>query len=444
VLYGPGRIEAQGAPLDSEASLVDVYPTVAELLKTELKPRTGAVLADALSAEAPDGPPELILTIMWDGVGRNMLERWPNRWPHLARLERDGTSYLGGTVGSSPSITPATHATLGTGAYPQDHRVTAIEYRVSDTKVRTALAGRDPRDLRLSTYADQFDKLTGNAAKVGALVWRDWHMPMMGHGAMTKGGDRDQLAVIGEDGKVTGNPAFYVTPPYLKDSQGNFEDHVAELDRADGSADGKWRGHDIVGAFEDNPAYVRYQGDLALKMLRGGGYGRDEVPDLFFANFKQTDIAGHQYTLDSKEVRDVLGEQDEQLGRIVDYLDRSAIDYVLIVSADHGHTPDPSNSGGWPINPGEFKTDANRFFKIRGDDKLFESTTAVGPFLDYEVADRYGVTARQVARFFERYTIRDNWPDDEALPKQFRDRADERVIEAAWAKEDFDEVASCL
>lgn len=442
VLYGP-RIAAQGARLESPASIVDVYPTLAELLGVTFKQRTGEVLSDALATTALDGAPKLIVTFMWDGVGRNMLARWPDRWPNLARLEAEGTSYAGATVGSSPSITPATHASLATGAYPRHHKVTAIDYRISATEVRTAFAHSDPKDLKLTTYADQFDKLVNNKAVVGLLAWRDWHIPMLGHGAFTSGGDHDQLALIGETGKVKGNPDYYSTPDYMKGHEDLFSSHVDELDRADGQADGKWRGHDIVGAYEDNPAYVRFQGDLALRMLRKGRYGANSVPDMFFANFKQTDIAGHQYTIDSPEVADVLFEQDRQLGRILRYLDREVGDYVLVLSADHGHTPDPLITSAWPIDPSEFRSDAYRYFKVPSKEKLFESTTAAGPFLNRAVATRYGVTARQLARFMERYTIRDNWPGDDPLPAGYRDRGDEPVLDAAWAAEDLDEVVAC-
>jgi arylsulfatase A-like enzyme len=444
VLYGPGRIAVSGGtPVEREASIVDVYPTVAELVGLGLKARTGTPLTEALTANRPEGPPKLVVTVMWDGVGRNMLERWPGRWPQLARLARLGTSYSNATVGSSPSITPATHASLGTGAYPRSHGVTAIEYRTRGGEVRGVFEGRDPRDLKLTTYADQIDKLLDNEPRVGALVWRETHMPMMGHGSFTEGGDRDELALIGADGEVDGNPRYYRTPSYLKGLESIFDAHVEELDRADGEVDGQWRGHDIVDAFEDNPAYVRYQGDIAMRMLRKGGYGRDEVTDLFFANFKQTDIAGHHYTIDSKEVADVLEEQDQQLGRILEWLDRVVDDYVVVLSADHGHTPDPRSTNAWPISPGKFTSDAYRYFGIPSTEELF-LTTAVGPFIDPEVAAEYDVTARQLARFAERYTIRDNWPADEALPEGYRNRGDERVLAAAWAKEDFPEVVACV
>ena len=126
VLYGPDHITTAG-PLDTFATLADVYPTVGALTGVELPARDGRVLSEAIVRGAD--PPSLVVTVVWDGVGRNVLEHWDGRWPNLERLERQGASFVRATVGSSPSITPATHATLGTGSFPADHSVTAIEYR---------------------------------------------------------------------------------------------------------------------------------------------------------------------------------------------------------------------------------------------------------------------------------------------------------------------------
>ncbi len=441
VLYGPGRIAAAGS-IDDDAHITDVYPTIDEILTADLRERRGLLLDEALVPERTTTDPKLIVSIMWDGVGRNMLERWPDRWPNLARLETEGTSYITAEVGSSPSITPASHASLGTGSYPNEHGVTAIDYRVDKDTVRTAFAYSDPKDLKLTTYADQIDKFYGNRSKVGLIGWRDWHVPMLGHGAMTPGGDKDELALIGETGRVTGNRDFYRTPSYLKHHEELLLTYASQLDREDGEVDFQWRGHDIMGAYDDNPAFVRYQGDLAMKMLKRGAYGLDDVPDLWFANFKMTDIAAHQYALDSLEVAEDLEVQDEQLGRILDYLDRKVKDYVVILTADHGHTPKASTTGGWPISPSEARDDIFRAFDVPMDAALFASTTAVGLFLNRDVAKEHGVTPRELAGFLEDYTIRQNWPDGEgSIPDGYRGSA--RVFSAAWAAADFEEIMSC-
>ena len=189
VFYGPETIKAQGQPLRENASIVDVYPTVGELADVSLPPRDGRVLDGAIDDDRSESP-KLILTIMWDGVGRNVLERWPEAWPTLRRMEREGTSYLNAVVGSSPSITPATHSSLGTGAYPRRHGVTAIEYRDDAGNVNTAFAKRDPSGLDLTTFADEIDRELGNEPLAGLIGWRSWHQGMLGHGDMTPGGGR--------------------------------------------------------------------------------------------------------------------------------------------------------------------------------------------------------------------------------------------------------------
>jgi hypothetical protein len=71
-----------------------------------------------------------------------------------------------------------------------------------------------------------------------------------------------------------------------------------------------------------------------------------------------------------------------------------------------------------------------------------QQRSAVGLFLDPEVADDLSVTADDVARFLDRYTIADNWPDQE-LPTAFLERGGERVFEAVFPSEDLPEILDC-
>lgn len=436
VLYGPGVIEDKGR-VGGAATLADVFPTAGALTGVDLPERDGRVLDEALGDA---DPPKLIVTIMWDGVGRNVLERWPDRWPNLARMEREGTSYLAATVGSSPSITPATHSTLGAGVFPRTHGVTAINLRTDNGGVRTAFNQRDPADLKVTTFADEIDLALGNAPLVGMLAWKSWHIGMMSHGTQTPGGDADQLAIIGSDERITGNPLFYSAPDYLEQFPG-LEEHAAELDLEDGEADGNWRGHEIM-ELHDNPAWVEWETDALLAMLEREGYGADDVPDLFFTNYKMADIVGHQYTMDSPEMGEVLEAEDEALGRLLEWLDENVGDYAVILSADHGHTPSPERSGAWPLLQGQIQEDIDAHFDVPKGQSLVESPNPVGPFLDRAVMDELGVTGAEVAEFLNGYTIRDNWGGDE-LPEGYEDRGDENIIAAAWSRRQYGEVMRC-
>src|SRR5688572_2723136 len=95
VLYGPPHVNAAGI-VEGEVSITDVYPTVGHMTGVDLPARTGKLLRDAVTQKGTR--PKLIVTIVWDGVGRNVLERWPGRWPVLERLEREGTSYIDAVV----------------------------------------------------------------------------------------------------------------------------------------------------------------------------------------------------------------------------------------------------------------------------------------------------------------------------------------------------------
>ena len=439
VLYGPGYIEPTGSVV-TEATLADVYPSASALLDANLPPRTGRPLTKAL-VDAPS-PPKLIVTVMWDGVGRNVLERWPDRWPTLARLEREGISYYEATVGSSPSITPSAHSTLGTGAFPDEHGVTGIEFRTDEGAMTTSFRDREPKQLLLTTFADEYDLAVGNASKVGLLGWREWHLGMLGHGTATPGGDRDEVALIGPDGKVIGNPAYYSTPGDLKNQEEVLEGFLDEADRSDGQADGAWRGHELY-EYEDNPGWVRYQSYLLQRMIERGEYGADEVPDLLFTNFKMTDIAGHQYTMDSTEMAENLEAQDDALAALVEQLDTEVGDYALILSADHGHTPSEQRSGAWAIQPGEFRADIDRHFEVTDGSSLVLTVSAVGPFLDRDVMAELDVTASEIAEFLNGYTIRDNWPSDEDLPSAFTERGPEQVLSAAFPPGDLPAIQRC-
>lgn len=437
VLYGPGVV-ADAGRVKGGATLADVFSTAGALTGVDLPEREGRLLDEAIAGSA--APPKLIVTIMWDGVGRNVLERWPGRWPNLARMERGGTSYVEASVGSSPSITPATHSTLGTGVFPRTHGVTAINIRTDNGGVRTAFNQRDPGDLRVTTFADEIDLALGNEPLVGMLAWKSWHMGMMGHGTMTPGGDADQLAIIGGDERITGNPLYYSAPEYLEHFPG-LEEHAEQLDLEDGEADGKWRGHGILD-LHDNPAWVDFETDAILAMLEGEGYGADDVPDFFFTNYKPTDIVGHQYTMDSPEMGDVLEAQDAALGRLLDWLDANVGHYAVILSADHGHTPSPERSGAWPLLQGQLQEDIDAHFEVPEGKSLVEHANPVGPFLDKEVMDELGVTGAEVAEFLNGYRIRDNWGGDE-LPEGYEDRGDENVLAASWSRRQYADVMRC-
>jgi predicted AlkP superfamily pyrophosphatase or phosphodiesterase len=437
VLYGPGFIAPSGE-IEDQASITDVFPTVGELVDVDLPQREGDVLEQALVAT--DDIPQLIVVVVWDGAGRNVLERWPDQWPNLARLTTKGTSYVNATVGSSPSITPATHSSLGTGVFPRTHRVTGIEYRNDNGEIAEAFFRKDPTELLPTTFADLVDTAYGNESLVGMLASHSWHLGMLGHGSAIEGGDHDQAAFLSREGLEADAGEFFEAPTRLNDFV-DLDQHVEDVDQSDGELDGEWLGQEITDP-RQTPAHVFFQAEFVQEMISREGYGQDEVPDLFFVNFKTIDTIGHSETMDSPQMREVVGAEDRVLGELVAQLDSEVGDYVLMLTADHGHTPSPERSGGWPIANGELIRDLDAHFDVGEGKSLVEESVAVGLFLDPVVVEDTGVTHTQIADFLDDYTIADNWQDPE-LPTAYRTRANERVFSAVFPNDELKTVVEC-
>lgn len=438
VLYGPDFINPQPEPVTRPVTIADFFPTVGRLVGADLPERDGEVLEESLAGTP--GVPKVVVVVVWDGVGRNVLNRWPDAWPRLAQLESEGTSYLDATVGSSPSITPATHSTLGTGTFPETHGVTGIEFRKKDRTMGSAFSGSDTSQLRRDTFADILDQEWDNESKVGLIGSVSWHLGMMGHGTITPGGDADQVVYIGKETLKVKELESYATtsaPLPLPD----MDELIEELDLEDGRLDNKWLEREIDDP-RKTPALVRFQTEIVLSMLEQEGYGADDVPDFFFVNFKTGDTIGHQYSMDAPEMEEVLRAEDEGLAAIIDYLESEVGEYVLLLTADHGHTPSWESSGGWPIDNTELILDIDREFGTPEGESLVEDRVAVGFFMNQDVMEEADVTLEEVASWMDGYTLQENWPEEE-LPEEFAGRGEERLFEAVFPTDEIPNLASC-
>lgn len=440
ILYGPGHIES-GVTSARSVTMADVAPTLARLLDFEEFPRRdGEPFHEAL-VETTSEPPRLIVTVVWDGAGTNVLRRWPDAWPYLKRLARRGTSFSRATVGSSPSVTPAVHATLGTGSFPAAHAIPDVKVRAGSRVVDPWEAG-SPRLLRQRTLADLWDEANEDEAEIGVMAHDFWHVGMIGHGSQ-HGGDRD-VAVLDDletATEFTTNDGFYRLPEYVLGVP-ELDEAIQEVDRMDGSADGYWLGNPLNaldGAIRGTPAWPIVQTDKIMQILEREGFGADEVTDLFFTNYKSTDLAGHAWNMEEPEVRDVLRQQDRELRRLVEGLDAlvGPRGYVLLLTSDHGMAPYPEVRGGWPINITEITKDIEAAFG-----KVVLSNRGFQVILDRKTLKREGHSIGDVASFLRNYTVADNTTSTSAgKPDGVQDN--DRVFLTALTPDELAAAAQC-
>lgn len=448
VLYGPGFIK-RGVSSKRTTTVADLVPTYAELLDFELPEKVdGRPLSEALLPEGKrNGIPKLIVTVVWDGGGDNVLEQWPDSWPELGEVITAGASYTDASVGSSPSITPSIHATIGTGNFPKRHGLSDTRMRIGKKTV-DAYEDASPRFLRAPTLADLWDQANSNVPLVGMLARDNWHLGMIGHGAQLEGGDLD-IAVMDDFARVEfrTSPEYYRLPEYMLGNAG-LQEAIDLVDQRDGQSDQRWLGNPlsaIDGKIRFTPAWSIYQTEKMKELLVNEGFGQDEVADLFFVNYKSTDLVGHEYNMLEPEEKEALEEQDRQLQEIVRFLDQNVgrKDYVLGVTADHGMTPFPEDTGGWNIIMTETSADLEeRFDKETPDTPLILSNRGYQIMLNKKEMKLNDVQPEEVARFLREYTIGDNAPTTQSLGK-FSERTDERVFLTALTPDELKAAVEC-
>ena len=443
VFYGPGHI-SEGVTIDrGKSTLADLAPTVANLLRAPFpSDRPGQVIEGVASADPADALPRLVLQVVWDGGGWDVLETWPEAWPNLKRMMENGSSVIGTEVGSSPSVTPPIHTTMGTGAFPNGHGITNIPIRRGG-EIGLAFPGGSPENLELQTLADIFDAANGNLPKVGMMAYRFFHLGMMGHGAYLPKGDKD-IAVIAysEPGALRTNEDFYRLPGYLQ-RVGGLRRDIEITDASDGQRDGRWQGKrlSLLRIQRHSPAWVRYQTRLLETLIREEGFGRDEMTDLLYVNFKQIDAVGHWWNMLSPATENVLRATDDALGRLEAFLDGTVGRgrWVIVLTADHGQVPGPTEMKIWPIDMKEMAADVAAGFGLAREE-LVRMTEPTGFFLNESTMAAASITPEQIAESILDYQVRDNADE---LPRAFNGQADRYLFAAAIPAAELPAVLDC-
>ena len=415
--YGPGVVRAQGE-VGRPVTVAGIAPTAAQMMRFDgFRAPDGQPMTEALLPEAERDVPKLLVTMVWDAGGINVLEEHPNAWPFTRSLIPKGTWYTDATVGSSPTSTAQIHATIGTGAFPLHHGIVGHNMLVAGRI--TGPWNQGPSFLIEPTFADIYDRALDNEPVVGIVGTVDIHFGMIGHGAFFSGGDRDialTRSVIGgetltDEGFEWNLPEreahYYQLAGYANDV-GGFERDKEAIDRADGQLDGKWRDNDIEELLQgfDTPARTPYQQRVVERVVRQEGFGDDDVPDLLYLNFKEIDYVSHVWSMNSPEMLDAVVAQDQAMKRLVSFLDREVGrgEWAMVLTADHASMPDPAVSGGYQISTGPMQEMINERFGAPGGPDIVELMQPTQAFLNIEELEANGHTVDDVARFMMTFT----------------------------------------
>jgi hypothetical protein len=428
--YGPDHVPAVGE-VGRPVTVADIAPTFARLLGYDFDTPDGDPLDEAI--EEGQQPPKLIVLMVWDGGGRNVLAEHPDAWRRFRRLIPQGAWFENATVGSSPSVTPATHATMGTGVFPRTHGALDLRIRDGDHLVGPILGG--PRYLLAPSLADEYDRDLGNRPVIG-FVATEPALGMLGHGSYTEGGDKD--LALGQREGVWGltpeNQEYFDYRPSLTEVPG-LDEAVRRLDLQDGRLDGRWLGEAVLELPADilhTPAYAEYQTAVLRNVIREEGFGGDDVPDLLFTNYKQIDRVGHRWPFPSPQMEAVVASSAREFINLTEMLDEEVGrgEWVMALTADHGSTPSAATTGAYAIDQLALNDDVNAAFDTDGDDvPVLQSFRVTQLWINLAELEENGHTLGEVADFIMDYTPSDNAADLSAVRPNLQD---ERLFRAAF------------
>jgi Type I phosphodiesterase / nucleotide pyrophosphatase len=409
--YGPGHIPARG-PVSRPVTSAGIAPTEAALLNYPFHPIDGQPMREVLPRGTPQ-PPKLLVTLIWDAGGMDVLDAHPHDWPYLRSLIHQGVWFTNASVGSSPTSTAQIHTTIGTGDFPRNSGLVGHRLRIGPN-ITTPWA-RGPAYIDVPTLADLYDRAHANQPIVGLLGTVSIHGGMLGHGSMWGGGDKD-LAIFRQ--ASTGDTLtdesfqwnlppilqpFYTFPSYVNQVPG-FQADVNALDRNDGKLDGNWRTNDmstLLNGF-DTPARAPYQEQVIEEVIKREGFGADSVPDLLFINHKIIDYISHIWTLNSGEMKDAVQAEDAALKTFVAFLNQQVGrgQWEMLVTADHGAIPKPSISGAFQISTAPIASGINARFDHDGDDThIVDLVQPTGIFINTDELRQNGYTLADVAQW---------------------------------------------
>lgn len=323
-----------------------------------------ALLASQSAAQAP-APPKLVVVISVDQFSADLWDEYrPQFTGGFARLA-SGTIFHNGYQSHAATETCPGHSTLLTGDRPattgiigniwtnqslsrSDKSVYCAENELAPGSSSVAYEVSD-QHLRVPTLGDRMKAVwpgSRNVAVSGkdrAAVMMSGHHPDQRWYWDGKRYATDVTTAVAPQSVIRANAAIQqiLAAPAEDLQPPPFCVGKAQPITLEGS--GKVVGNGTLAraagdatAFRATPALDGSTLALAAGLIQEMKLGRAATPDLLSISLSATDYVGHTYGPGGQEMCLQLLELDRELGDFFGFLDRTGIDYALVLSADHG------------------------------------------------------------------------------------------------------------
>jgi arylsulfatase A-like enzyme len=309
---------------------------------------------------AAKAPPKLIVVISVDQLSADLFAQYRNRFTGgFARL-LNGAVFPSGYQGHAATETCPGHSTIMTGDRPARTGIIANDWFAADgprpgniycmedeTKGTYDDYVASDVHLRVPTLGERM-KAADPRVRTVSLAGKD-------RAAILMGGHRIDQLWFWRDGKGFISYADRAVPASVVRTNAAVEAQIAKpgaafaepawcksIDRpllANGRTVGNGRFARPAkkeGDWKSSPAFDTAIFNLATDMVRDLRLGRGPSTDVLTIGASATDYVGHVYGTEGSEMCIQMASLDRTLGRFFAMLDKTGVNYVVALTADHG------------------------------------------------------------------------------------------------------------
>ena len=325
-----------------------------------------ALAAFFLTQPAPSQTPRprLIVAISVDQFSADLFSEYRQHFTGGLRRLSEGVVFPSGYQGHAATETCPGHSTILTGSRPYRTGIVANDWldQSAAREDKTIYCAEDesvpgstsraytvsPRHLMVPTLGERM-KAADPASRVVSVAGKDRAAIMMGGHKVDQlwfWNGKDYVTIAGQpDPDPVVAPFRSALARRLATAQPAMAlpDVCRSRDRAipigDGKTVGTWRFDRAAGEnakFRSSPEFDDANLTLATALIDSMQLGKGSQTDIISIGESATDYVGHGYGTEGVEMCIQLLALDKRLGEFFDHLDRGGIDYVVMLTADHG------------------------------------------------------------------------------------------------------------
>src|SRR5262245_56489859 len=333
------------------------------------------------------GAPKLIVFISVDQMRSDYIDKFRQQWTKgLKRLVTEGAWFREADYPYFNTVTCAGHASMSTGSLPSVHGMILNTW--FDRETQRIVSCTDDESKKLISYGGPANGIGHSAERLATTTVADElrlqsrvpprvvSISLKARSAINLGGHHPDAVIWLDEATAewVTSTAFQTAPtPYFADyinqhpvrgEIGRTWDRLLPRDQYlyEESAIGRQhtaltttqfphnvrgKGNELDGSFSDawesSPYSDAYLAALAARAIDALKLGRTAGTDFLGISFSALDKVGHDFGPESHENQDVLARLDQEVGALLDKLDRDvgAGNYTVALTADHGVAPVP-------------------------------------------------------------------------------------------------------